>query len=172
MPLSAVSIGVARRGELVVGVIVDPFRDEVFSAALGKGAFMNGEAIRVGEESDIGDAVIAAGSPPNMRSITPSIRGVSALMPKCRTIRMIGSAALHFAWIANGRLTAYWEADLNSWDTAAGAVLVREAGGQITDLRGDAFGLTTRPVLASNGRTHAAILAVLTEAQVFGLDPP
>ncbi|KAJ1487388.1 hypothetical protein T484DRAFT_1941485, partial [Baffinella frigidus] len=120
MPLSAVSIGVARRGELVVGVIVDPFRDEVFSAARGQGAFMNGKAISVGEEDDIGDAVIAAGSPPSLASIKPSLRGVTALMPKCRTIRMIGSAALHFAWIANGRLTAYWEPDLNSWDSAAG----------------------------------------------------
>ena len=171
MPMSVISVGVARRGSPVVGVIMDPFRDEIFWAAAGRGAFLNGARVQTGPEASLGEAVIAAGSPPNMKSIAPSLRGVTALMPEARTIRMLGSAALHLAWIACGRLSAYFEPDLNAWDTAAGAVLLREAGGQITDLRGQDYTLSTRPILASNGRTHQAILGVLQAAEVTGLDP-
>lgn len=125
MPMSVISVGVAHKGKVVVGVIMDPYRDELFWASAGGGAFCNDLEISSGPEATLGEAVIAAGSPPNMRSITPSLRGVNALMPQCRTIRMLGSAALHLAWIACGRLSAYFEPDLNSWDTAAGAVILR-----------------------------------------------
>lgn len=171
MPMSVISVGVAHKGLLVAGVIMDPYRDELFWASAGTGAFLNGEKIVTGPEKSLGEAVIAAGSPPNMQSITASLRGVNALMPQCRTIRMLGSAALHLAWIACGRLSGYFEPDLNSWDTAAGAVILREAGGRISDLEGNDFELTTRPILASNGHTHEAILHVLEGAGVKGLDP-
>lgn len=171
MPMSVISVGVAHRGNLVAGVIMDPYRDELFWASAGNGAYLNELQITTGPERTLGEAVIAAGSPPNMKSITPSLRGVNALMPECRTIRMLGSAALHLAWIACGRLSGYFEPDLNSWDTAAGAVILREAGGRISDLDGSEFQLTTRPILASNGHTHEAILKVLQEAHVTGLDP-
>jgi myo-inositol-1(or 4)-monophosphatase len=160
-PMSVISVGVAHKGNLVVGVIMDPYRDELFWASAGGGAFCNDLKISTGAELTLGEAVIAAGSPPNMRSIKPSLRGVNALMPECRTIRMLGSAALHLAWIACGRLSAYFEPDLNSWDTAAGAVILREAGGRISDLHGSEYELSTRPILASNGHTHDAILHVL-----------
>ena len=134
MPMSVISIGVAHRGKPVVGVILDPFRDELFHAKLSCGAFLNGQRIVCGSESAVEDSVIVAGSPTNLRSIAPSLRGINALMPHCRSIRMLGSAALHLAWIACGRLTAYFEPDLNSWDTAAGAVILREAGGRLTGI--------------------------------------
>jgi len=170
IPFSVVSIGIARRGEVVGGVIMDPFRDELFSSVVGHGAFLNGEPITCGQEAVLEEAVICAGSPPNAASIAPSLRGVNALMPSCRTIRMFGSAALHLAWIACGRVTAYFEPDLNSWDVAAGALLVREAGGEISGLDGSEFSLATRAVLASNGKTHQSILKTLQEANVYGLD--
>jgi myo-inositol-1(or 4)-monophosphatase len=95
-----------------------------------------------------------------------SIDGVAALMPKVRTIRMLGSAALMLAWVACGRLTCYWEYDLSSWDTSAGALLVREAGGRFTDLEGSEYTLQTRKICASNGKVHDAVLTALNEAGV------
>ena len=91
MPMSVISVGVAHRGTPVVGVIMDPYRDELFWASTGNGAYLNSDKVKTGSEDMLADAVIAAGSPPNMRSITPSLRGVNALMPECRTIRMLGS---------------------------------------------------------------------------------
>ena len=87
-------------------------------------------------------------------------------------LSQVEKACLHLAWIACGRLSAYFEPDLNSWDTAAGAVILREAGGRISDLQGEDYKLSTRPILASNGHTHDAVLQVLQAARVTGLDPP
>jgi myo-inositol-1(or 4)-monophosphatase len=123
MPLSMPSVAAAYKGEVVVGVIYDPHRDELFTAIKNAGAFMNGKPIQVGKESSIGDAVVAMGSPPAEESMQMSLLGVKALMPKVRTIRMLGSAALMLAWVANGRLTCYWEYDLSSWDISAGKLL-------------------------------------------------
>ena len=95
-----------------------------------------------------------------------SIKGVAALMPRVRTLRMLGSAALMLAWVANGRLTCYWEYDLSSWDIAAGALLVTEAGGRFTDLQGNDFTLRTRKICASNGRVHAEVLSALNDAGI------
>lgn len=199
LTLSAVSIGVAFQGEVSVGVIYDPFLNEMFTAMAGRGAFCNGEAIRCNgaassgggggggssgeEEKDaaaaeaaaLGDAVVFAGSPPAMNSMMPSLRGVNALMPQVRTIRMVGSAALMFAWVADGRASAYFEADLNAWDVAAGAVLIFEAGGTVVDMDdpfGSPYGLATRRILATNG--DPALLRglhrVLDEAKATRLD--
>ena len=95
-----------------MGVIYDPHRNELFTAVKGQGAKMNGETIRVGEQEVIGDTIVAMGSPPGVESLEMSLKGVKVLMPKVRTIRMLGSAALMLAWVANGRLTCYWEYDL------------------------------------------------------------
>jgi myo-inositol-1(or 4)-monophosphatase len=96
-----------------------------------------------------------------------SMRGVAALMPRVRTIRMLGSAALMLAWVANGRLTCYWEYDLSSWDIAAGALLVTEAGGRFTDLQGNDYTLQTRKMCASNGHVHDQVLRTLNEANIL-----
>jgi myo-inositol-1(or 4)-monophosphatase len=117
----------------------------------------------VGQQETIGDAVVAMGSPPGEESIQMSLKGIQALMPVVRTIRMLGSAALMLAWVANGRLTCYWEYDLSSWDIAAGALLVIEAGGRFTDLAGNDFDLRNRKMCASNGKIHDEVLRVLRE---------
>mmetsp|Transcript_39193 Transcript_39193/g.80283 ORF Transcript_39193/g.80283 Transcript_39193/m.80283 type:complete len:138 (+) Transcript_39193:1492-1905(+) len=137
MPLCVPSIGVAYKAGIVVGVIYDPHRDETFTVCNGQGAYMNGEKIHVGQHDDNGDSVVAMGSPPGAESMEMSLRGVKVLMPKVRTIRMLGSAALMLAWVANGRLTCYWGYDLSSWDMSAGALLVMEAGGNFADLEGN-----------------------------------
>jgi myo-inositol-1(or 4)-monophosphatase len=166
MPLCMPSVAATYKGEVMVGVIYDCHRDELFTAVRGRGAFMNGERIHVGEQETIGDAIVAMGSPPAEESMKVSMIGVQALMPKVRTIRMLGSAALMLAWVANGRLTCYWEYDLSSWDVAAGALLVTEAGGRYTDLAGVDFTLQTRKMCASNGKVHDEILSVLSDAGI------
>ena len=166
MPLNMPSIAVAYKGTVVVGVIYDPHRDELFTATKAGGSFLNGKTIKVGDQDELGDAVVAMGSPPGEESMKMSLIGVQALMPRVRTIRMIGSAAIMLAWIANGRLTAYWEYDLSSWDIAAGALIIQEAGGNFTDLSGDPFTLQTRKIVASNGRIHDELLTVLNDAGV------
>jgi myo-inositol-1(or 4)-monophosphatase len=150
----------------VVGVIYDPHRDEMFSAIKGGGSFLNGKSIHVGEAEELGDAVIAMGSPPGEESMQMSLKGIQALMPKVRTIRMLGSAAIMLAWIANGRLTAYWEYDLSSWDISAGALIIQEAGGKFTDLEGSEFSLRTRKICATNGKIHDQLLKALKDAGI------
>ncbi|KAG8470679.1 hypothetical protein KFE25_009100 [Diacronema lutheri] len=176
LPLVGISIGVARRRddadrswELACGVIVDPFRDEVFSALVGQGATLNEQPIRVGDEP-LADAVVATGFAPNEASLRPMMRGLQAVGGRARTVRMLGSAAIMLAWVGCGRLSAYFEADLNAWDTAAGALIVREAGGRVTALDGSPHTIATRPLLASNAAAHAELQHVLETANVLGLD--
>lgn len=167
MPLCMPSVAVAYKGEVMVGVIHDPHRQETFTAVKGRGAFMNGDRIKVGEQKTIGDAIVAMGSPPAEESMKMSLAALPVLMPKVRTIRMIGSAALMLAWVANGRLTAYWEYDLSSWDVAAGSILIEEAGGSMTDLENERWNLRTRKICGSNGgKVHEEILAALCDAGV------
>lgn len=166
MPLCMPSIACAYKGETIIGVIYDPHRDELFTAVKNHGAKMNGEPITVGKQSTIGDAIIAMGSPPGVESMEMSLKGIQKLMPECRTIRMLGSAAIMLAWVANGRLTAYWEYDLSSWDIAAGALLITEAGGRFTDLKNVDYNLTTRKICGSNGLVHDELIEILNGAGV------
>lgn len=168
MPLCMPSVALAYQGEIVVGVIHDPHRNETFYAKKGYGAFLdnNDTPINVSKEDTIGDAIIAMGSPPGIKSMEASLQGIQTLMPKCRTIRMLGSAALMLAWVACGRLSCYWEYDLSSWDVAAGSLLIREAGGKFTNLSNDEWTLIERKICASNGLVHEKILDSLNEVGV------
>jgi len=187
LTLSGVSICCALNGQPAVAVVYDPFMDEMFSAVEGQGATCNGERLSVArapstffatastEESAavLGEAVVFAGSPPALNSMGPSLRGIAALMPKVRTVRLVGSAALMLAWVAAGRAQAYFEADLNSWDSAAGALLIQEAGGAVCDLETlEPYTLRTRRILAHNGdgRLVAALHRELKAANALRLD--
>lgn len=166
IPLNAPSVAVAYRGQLLVGVIHDPHRKEVWSAVKGRGAFLNGEPFTTptGSAESIGDAVIGAESPAGQKSLEVALKGIQALMPKCRTVRILGSTAIQLPWVAQGRLTCYWSPDECAWDHAAGAIIVQEAGGSITDLDGSPFTLRTRKFLASqNEKIHEEVLQVLLE---------
>ena len=161
------SIAVAYRGEVVVGVIFDPHRDELFTATKGGGAQMNGKGIHVGDEENLSDAIVAMGSPPGDESMQMSLKGFGSLMPVVRSVRMLGSAALMLAWVANGRLTCYWEYDLSSWDVAAGTLIVEESGGSVTDFDANDFSLVCRKLCASNKKIHRDVLALLNHAGIL-----
>lgn len=181
IPLCMPSIAVAdSSGEICVGVIHDPHRNETYTAIRGRGTYMNGVRIHCrassgsGSSSNdddevlLGDAIIAMGSPPAIESMQMSLAALPYLMPRVRTVRMLGSAALMLAWVAHGRLTAYWEYDLSSWDVAAGSILIEEAGGRMTDLNNERWNLRTRKICGSVGGTvHDEILDVLREAGVI-----
>ena len=160
IPFCAVSIGLMHEGKAVIGVIYDPIRDEMFSGIAGKEATANGHPMRVSGVDDVFAAVLASGFP------TGDFRGKNAEQIRrfafhARNVRAMGSAALHMAYVAAGRLDGFWENDLNAWDLLAGAVLVQTAGGMVTDEDGNDYALSTRHVVATNGKIHRQILADL-----------
>lgn len=161
IPLNMPSIAVAYQGQLVIGVLYDPHKDELFSAIRGQGTTLNGRVIRVGKEDSLGNAVVGMESPAGQESLEVCVKAIQPLMPKVRTIRMLGSSAVMLPWVANGRLTAYWTPDESSWDIAAGALIVQESGGKVTDLQGNDYTLRTRSLLASNAKVHDELLNVL-----------
>lgn len=161
IPLNMPSIAVAYEGEVMIGVLYDPHNNELFSAIRGKGAFLNGESIQVGQEEILGDATVGMESPAGQESLEQCVKAIQPLMPAVRTIRMLGSSAVMLPWVANGRLTAYWTPDECAWDIAAGALIVQEAGGRVTDLEGHDYTLRTRSLVSSNGKVHDALLEIL-----------
>lgn len=170
MPLSGVIIAHAMKGSVVFGLIYDPYRNETFTAWKGRGAFLNGKPISTCSTSSLKSSVIATGSPPNFKSLEACLRATNRLSPQVRTMRMLGSAATMLSWVACGRLTAYFEADLNAWDLAAGALLITEAGGCATDVWGENYTLRTRNIVASNGNIHNVLLDELVKSEMWMSD--
>lgn len=157
-----------REREPLLGIVHDPMRDELFAAVRGGGARLNGRPLRVSATAELADAVVASGFPYDKHlKADNNHREWAAFLRHIRGERRLGSAALDLAWVACGRLDGYWEQDLNPWDSLAGILLVREAGGTVTDYAG---GPTPQHIdrgryVASNGRIHPAMLAVLREAR-------
>jgi myo-inositol-1(or 4)-monophosphatase len=169
LPFYSVSIALAHKGEVIVGVIYDPSRDEMFVAEKGKGVYVHGNPMTVSGEGRLSDSLVAIGFPPDPGFAMPvNMRAVQALAPQVRSLRAVGSAALHLAYVAAGRLSAYTEVGLNAWDLAAGALLVQEAGGTVTDTLGQPYDLGVRHVIASNGAIHQELAAVLKGAGATG----
>lgn len=169
-PAFTVSIALAHKGEVIVGVVYDPSRDELFVAEKGKGAYVHGKKMEVSGELKLADSLVATGFPADQGYALPiNMTGLTAIAPKVRNIRVAGSAALHLAYVAAGRLSGFWEIGLNAWDIAAGALLIREAGGQVTDTLGNPYELSVRNVLATNGKVHQELQAELAAAQATGL---
>jgi myo-inositol-1(or 4)-monophosphatase len=166
IPHYGVSIARMVAGEIQVGVIFDPSRDELFSAARGQGTTLNGRAIRVRDEADLSQAVVASGFPYDraVREDNNTVE-VRAVVPGIRGFRRNGAAALDMAWVAAGRFDAYWEQGIEAWDMAAGALLVEEAGGKMTALDGSPLDLAGRNGLASNGQVHDALVAQIQGAR-------
>lgn len=164
-PQFAVSLALARGDELALGIVCDPLRGETFAARRGHGATLNGAPLRVSAVAALDDALLATGTPYDRRERADLYLGViRAFMLRSQGIRRAGSAALDLCWLASGRFDGYWEWRLGPWDTAAGALIVREAGGLVTDFRGGPHDLFGSETLASNGALHPAMLAVLREA--------
>ena len=163
-PRFCVSIGVEEGGELRVGVVYDPLLDELFDATHGGGARLNGRPIRVSRNAELGRALLATGFAYDRRqSAEDNLPHVAAFLKRARGLRRDGSAALDLCYVAAGRLDGYWESQLQPWDVAAGGLLVREAGGRVSDRRGEETWRGGAQVVASNGALHAAMLAVLED---------
>lgn len=166
IPLCGVTVSVVFKGTPIVGVIYDPNADEMFSAIRGQGAYLNNDVPISAAKTitNIKDAIINAGCPADPNAFEVSMKGVRALNSECRGLRMIACSALTTAWIAAGRMTAHFGYDLSSWDLVAGALIIHEAGGLVTDLDGSPYKVTTRNMLCSNGAIHDQVLQVLKDA--------
>jgi myo-inositol-1(or 4)-monophosphatase len=142
-------------GDITCGLIYQPLTDEAFWAEKGRGAWLNERRLRVSARRDLSEALIATGIPYKAHGDLPRFNSIlEAISPEVAGIRRFGSAALDLAWVAAGRFDGFWEEDLQLWDIAAGIVLVREAGGYITDFRGGEAGLAGGQVLAGNDQLH------------------
>jgi myo-inositol-1(or 4)-monophosphatase len=160
-PVFCVSIALEYRDELIAGVVYDPTRDECFAAEKGAGATLNGHTMRVSNVSDFAQSLVATGFPSQKRHKNPNIHFYQHITLKTHGVRRAGSAAIDLAYTACGRFDAYWEFNLNPWDTAAGVLLVREAGGNVTDMDGRAFDIASKEVVASNAKLHPALIKEL-----------
>ncbi len=162
VPHFAISIGLEREGQLVAGLVFNPIRDEMFTAEKGQGAWLNDRRLRVSARRELNSALIATGIPylgrPGHEEFLSELPRV---MNEVAGVRRLGAAALDLAFVAAGRFDAFWERGLNSWDVAAGIVILREAGGQVSDLDGGDNALEGGHILASNTALHASLLKVL-----------
>jgi myo-inositol-1(or 4)-monophosphatase len=165
IPHFAVSIALEREGAVVAGLVYNPANDELFTAERGKGAFLNDQRLRVAARRRLADAVVACALPHPSRGDVERTRREHALaQDKVAGLRRLGSAALDLAWVAAGRLDAYWERGLSPWDMAAGLILVREAGGFVSDLDGGDRMLASGDILAGNEAIHGELLRLFKTA--------
>ncbi|QSO55082.1 inositol monophosphatase [Alicyclobacillus curvatus] len=162
IPLSVVSLAYASRGQVMLGAVYDPYRDELFYAVRGQGAWLSSSQVALspsGDElpgkrlqvSDIGDlrlSVVASGFPTRADDREAAMQNGMKIVRKAKSLRGFGAAALHLAYVAAGRLEGFWEYDLNAWDIAAGSLLVSEAGGVVSDIDGSPYDLAVRNVVA------------------------
>jgi myo-inositol-1(or 4)-monophosphatase len=163
-PVFCVSIALTRQdGQLEVGVLYDPTRDEMFSAERGSGATLNGKPMRVSKTPMLCESLLGTGFPSHKRHKNPNIHFYHQLTLRSHGVRRAGSAALDLACVACGRYDGFWEFNLNPWDTAAGVLLVEEAGGKVTRFDGTPFRLDSREVLGSNGLIHAELIGNFDE---------
>jgi myo-inositol-1(or 4)-monophosphatase len=164
IPAYCVSVGLQVNGELVVGAIFDPRQNELFAAAHGRGATLNGKPLATSKTPRLADAVLATGFPPDVRGHERTLDWWRHFSFVARSLRRTGSTALNLAYVAAGRLDGYWAFDNHAWDVAAGVVLVREAGGVVSRVDGSSFDAFQPDALASNGPLHALLLAELRGA--------
>src|SRR4051794_14575504 len=165
IPQFAISIALEREGTIVAGLIYNPANDEMFTAERGKGAFLNDQRLRVAARKRLADSVVACGLPHRGRGdLALARRELAAVQEVVVGLRRFGAAALDLAWIAAGRFDVFWERDLKPWDIAAGLILVREAGGYCTDLKGGEAPHVTGNVIAGNEDVHRELMRLLKDA--------
>lgn len=166
-PLFCVSMALERDGKVILGVIYNPMLDELFVAEKGTGAFLNDRRLTVSDTADLSRSLFATGFPYDIR-VNPdnNINYFNDLALKVQAVRRAGSAALDLAYLAAGRFDGFWELKLHPWDTAAGWLMVVEAGGRVTDMTGGLYHLESPGIVATNGRLHDALIEILA-----GIDP-
>ncbi len=162
-PMWNVTLALARKGEVIAGVVYDPLNRELFAAERGAGARLNGAPIRVSKTRVLNDSLVATGFPSRKRHLNVNIHFYYQLAMVTHGVRRGGSAALDLAYTACGRLEAFWEFGLNPWDMAAGTLLVQEAGGCASGMRGEPLDLHGKYVLADNGSIHRETLDLFAD---------
>lgn len=164
-PAYCVSIGLEYQEKCLLGVIYDPSRDELFTAMDQKGAHLNGRRLRVSDTTDLDNSLLVTGFAYDIRDAPRNnLDHFCSFALKAQGIRRTGSAALDLCYVAAGRFDGFWEVRLNPWDMAAGAVIVREAGGRLTNFSGKDLSIYEQELVASNGHIHEAMLTVLNQA--------
>lgn len=165
LPHFCISIALERAGEIVAAVILDPVKDETFWAEKGIGAYLNDRRLRVSSRRQMTNALIATGTPFGQRADRPRyLRQFDAIMANVADVRRLGAAALDLAYVAAGRYDGFWEYGLQPWDVAAGWLLVREAGGYISEPDGEGHPVGSGDVLAANDHLHGLLRATLRQA--------
>jgi myo-inositol-1(or 4)-monophosphatase len=165
LPVFAVSVALLDAGKPTVGAVYCPMQDELFCAAKSSGAWLNGKQIKVTDTQFLIESLVATGFPYNIHdNMDEILYHLQAVLPKVRDIRRAGAAAVDLAWLACGRLDGFWEMELKPWDTAAGWLLVTEAGGRLSDFGGADYSCFGRETLASNGRLHDELIKLLAGA--------
>lgn len=161
-PIFTVSIALEHQGSIVLGVVYDPMREEMFQAVKGEGAWLNGRRISVSSVADLDGSLLATGFPYDLReSPVNNITHFNHFLTRAQAVRRCGSAALDLCYVGCGRFDGFWELKLKPWDQAAGALIVEQAGGRVSDFAGGAFDITGRECLASNGLVHEGMIRVL-----------
>jgi len=165
-PVFSVSIAVVYEDETLCGVVYNPVSDEIFKALSGEGASLNAMPLGVSNTGQLTDSLLGTGFPYNIRETAqPTLGHFERFVRKAQDIRRCGSAALDLCFVACGRLDGFWELGLKPWDVAAGTLIVREAGGKVTDFSGNKLERDTSQVLASNGRIHNQMIEVLLKGE-------
>jgi myo-inositol-1(or 4)-monophosphatase len=166
VPIFCVSVALEVAGHITLGVAYDPSLDELYVAERGQGATLNDRRLAVSSTATLDESLLTTGFPYNIRETRDTnLREYAAFALRCRGVRRLGAAVLDLAWVAAGRLDGFWELRLGPWDVAAGGLLVAEAGGRVTNLVGGALDVDAPALVASNGRIHDAMLAVLRETR-------
>jgi len=160
-PVFCVSIALEHNGAIELGVIYDPMRDEMFSAERGRGAALNDRRIQVSKINSLNQAMVCTGFPYDLAGRVEATRLMADFVVNGQAVRRDGSAALDLAYVACGRFEGFWEIGLRPWDVAAGVLMVEEAGGRVTNFKGQPFDIYHPPILASNGFVHEQMLATL-----------
>ena len=164
-PVFCVSIALEKDGVIALGVIYDPTRRDTFTAVRGNGAYLNGKRLSVSTTSDLNRSLLATGFPYDIRESKENNLNYFNMMAKeVQAIRRAGAAALDMAYVAAGRFDGFWELKLQPWDVAAARLMIEEAGGKITEISGSSWNMLSPDILASNGRIHQQMIAVLQRA--------
>jgi myo-inositol-1(or 4)-monophosphatase len=168
-PHVGVSLALLEEGQPVVGVVYDPLRDDTFAAAVGNGAYLNDEPIHVSGIEALADAFLATGFPYNRRTAPDNnVERLDHFLRRSQGVRRAGAAVLDLSYVACGRFDGFWEIRLHPWDVAAGILIIREAGGRVTDFAGGPDCVSGKQIVASNGHIHDQMLRVIRE----GADAP
>jgi myo-inositol-1(or 4)-monophosphatase len=161
-PIFSVSIGVQKNNETIYGVVYDVMRDVIYSAEKNAGAFANGRRMNVSRNDDLNKSLLVTGFPYNIKeNPNNAIEKFTAFLMVARAVRRLGSAAIDFCYVADGIFDGFWEVSLNPWDIAAGILLVEEAGGIVTNFKGEPITLSSKEILASNKLIHNQMIEIL-----------